>query len=83
MRPGSNRHIRSPQIGRNLPRGLSHKTPGITMTYDHIRVTPLATHVGAEIAGVDLAGPPGGPEVAEIRSARWVNMGWCSSATSI
>jgi hypothetical protein len=28
------------------------------MTYDHILVTPLATHVGAEVSGVDLAGPP-------------------------
>jgi taurine dioxygenase len=37
------------------------------MTYDHIRMTPLATSVGAEISGVDLAGPPGGPELAEIR----------------
>jgi taurine dioxygenase len=39
------------------------------MTYDHIRVTPLATHVGAEISGVDLAGAPGGAELAEIRRA--------------
>ena len=39
------------------------------MAYDHIRVTPLATHVGAEISGVDLAGSPGGAEVAEIRRA--------------
>ena len=39
------------------------------MTYDHIRVTPLATHVGAEIAEVNLAVPPGGPGLAEIRRA--------------
>ena len=39
------------------------------MRYDHIRVTPLATRVGAEISGVDLAGPPGGAELAEIRRA--------------
>ena len=39
------------------------------MTYDDIRVTPLATHVGAEISGVDLAGPPGGAELGEIRRA--------------
>jgi len=39
------------------------------MIYDHIRVTPLATSVGAEIFGVDLATPPGGAEVAEIRRA--------------
>jgi alpha-ketoglutarate-dependent taurine dioxygenase len=42
---------------------------GISMTYDHIRVTPLATSVGAEISGVDLATPPDGPGVAEIRRA--------------
>ena len=41
----------------------------IGMTYDHIRVTPLATHVGAEISGVDLAAQPGGPGLAEIRRA--------------
>ena len=39
------------------------------MTYDHIRVTPLATSVGAEISGVDLVTPHGGPELAEIRRA--------------
>jgi len=39
------------------------------MTYDHIRVTPLATHAGAEISGVDLAPPPGGHGLAEIRRA--------------
>jgi len=39
------------------------------MTYNHIRVTPLATFVGAEISGIDLAGPPGDPEVTEIRRA--------------
>ena len=39
------------------------------MTYDHIQVTPLATSVGAEIFGVDLAAPPGGAGVAEIRRA--------------
>jgi alpha-ketoglutarate-dependent taurine dioxygenase len=38
------------------------------MTYEHIGVTPLATHVGAEISGVDLA-EPGAREVAEIRQA--------------
>ena len=37
------------------------------MTYKYTRVTPLATFVGAEISGVDLAGPPGGAELAEIR----------------
>jgi taurine dioxygenase len=41
----------------------------MTMTYDHIRVTPLATHAGAEISGVDLAPPPGGHGLAEIRRA--------------
>src|SRR3984893_18469162 len=41
----------------------------MSMIYDHIRVTPLATSVGAEISGVDLATPPGGPELAEIRKA--------------
>src|SRR6516162_525154 len=39
------------------------------MTYDHIRVTPLATSVGAEISGIDLAAPPAEPGVAEIRQA--------------
>jgi alpha-ketoglutarate-dependent taurine dioxygenase len=39
------------------------------MTNSDIRVTPLATHFGAEISGVDLAKPPCGPELAEIRSA--------------
>jgi taurine dioxygenase len=41
----------------------------MSMTYDHIRVTPLATHAGAEISGVDLAPPPGGHGLAEIRRA--------------
>jgi hypothetical protein len=41
----------------------------MNMTYDHIRVTPLATAVGAEISGVDLAMPPGTPELVEIRRA--------------
>jgi len=39
------------------------------MSYDHIRVIPLATHVGAEISGADLARPPGAAELAEIRRA--------------
>ena len=29
------------------------------MTYDHIRVTPLSTALGAEIGGVELAAPAG------------------------
>jgi taurine dioxygenase len=41
----------------------------MSMTYDHIRVSPLATSVGAEISGVDLATAPGEPGVAEIRRA--------------
>jgi taurine dioxygenase len=41
----------------------------MSMTHDHIQVAPLATHVGAEILGVDLAGPLGKPELAEIRRA--------------
>jgi alpha-ketoglutarate-dependent taurine dioxygenase len=32
-------------------------------------VTPLATHVGAEISGVDLAAAQGKSELAEIRRA--------------
>src|SRR5215469_15538896 len=36
------------------------------MAYDHIRVTPLATHVGAEISGIDLAAPPGKLELGGI-----------------
>jgi taurine dioxygenase len=39
------------------------------MRYDHIQVTPLATQVGVEISGVDLATPPGAPGLAEIRRA--------------
>jgi len=39
------------------------------MTYDNIRVTPLATFVGAEISGVDLATSPGEVQVAEARRA--------------
>jgi alpha-ketoglutarate-dependent taurine dioxygenase len=41
----------------------------MNMRYDHIRVTPLATSVGAKISGVDLAGPRGAAELAEIRRA--------------
>ena len=51
------------------------------MTYDHIRVTLLATHVGAEIAGVDLAAPLGEPGSGEIRRALG-NPGSCSFAAS-
>src|ERR1700752_3848398 len=40
-----------------------------SMSYDHIRVRPLATHVGAEITGVDLAASPGATELADIRRA--------------
>jgi taurine dioxygenase len=40
-----------------------------TMTYDHIRVEPLSTALGAEISGVDLATPPTEPALAEIRHA--------------
>jgi taurine dioxygenase len=39
------------------------------MTYQHIRVEPLSTHVGAEISGVDLARPMPDPVFAEIRHA--------------
>jgi hypothetical protein len=38
----------------------------ISMSYDYIRVTPLATRVGAEISGVDLAAVPSKPELGEI-----------------
>src|SRR5439155_2396238 len=41
----------------------------VSMTYDHIRVTALATSVGAEISAVDLATPPGASELSEIRRA--------------
>ena len=41
----------------------------MSMTYEQIRVTPLATHVGAEISGIDLAASPGEAGVAEIRRA--------------
>jgi taurine dioxygenase len=39
------------------------------MTYDHIRVTPLSTALGAEIGGVELATPPAGPVLSEILHA--------------
>src|SRR5713226_1039874 len=37
------------------------------MDYRHIRVAPLSTHVGAEIAGVDLAAPVADETFGEIR----------------
>ena len=49
--------------------GWSRNGWEMSMNYDHIRVMPLATHVGAEISGIDLTAPPGGPELAEIRRA--------------
>src|ERR1700758_4877238 len=39
------------------------------MTYDHIRVTPLSTALGAEIGGVDLTTTPAEPTLAETRHA--------------
>ena len=39
------------------------------MDYRHIRVEPLSTHVGAEIAGVDLAVPVADETLGEIRRA--------------
>ena len=39
------------------------------MTYDRIQVRTLATSVGAEISGIDLAAPLGAPRLAEIRRA--------------
>jgi taurine dioxygenase len=39
------------------------------MRYEHIRVDPLSTALGAEIGGVDLAGPLAEPVLAEIREA--------------
>ena len=39
------------------------------MTYSRIDVNPLAGALGAEIFGVDLAGPLGQPVVDEIRRA--------------
>jgi taurine dioxygenase len=39
------------------------------MAYDHIRVEPLSSAVGAEIGGVDLAAPVPDPVLAEIRRA--------------
>jgi hypothetical protein len=53
------------------------------MTYDHIRVTPLAIAVGAEISEIDLAVPPGETRLAEIRRALGANTVSCSSTTSI
>ena len=40
----------------------------MSMQLSHESHSPLA-HVGAEISGVDLAGPTGGPELTEIRRA--------------
>src|SRR5438094_94867 len=39
------------------------------MNYDHIRVEPLSTVLGAEISGVDLATLPVEPALGEIRRA--------------
>jgi len=39
------------------------------MGYAHIRVEPVSTHVGAEIAGVDLAAPIPDATLREIRQA--------------
>ena len=39
------------------------------MSYDRIRVEPLASALGAEIGGVDLAAPLPDPVFAEIRRA--------------
>ena len=39
------------------------------MTYSHIRVEPIAPHVGAEIGGVDLTEPVADQTFAEIRHA--------------
>ena len=39
------------------------------MSYDHIRVMPLATHVGAEISGINLAASPGATQLTEIQRA--------------
>ncbi|MBV8337881.1 MAG: TauD/TfdA family dioxygenase, partial [Alphaproteobacteria bacterium] len=39
------------------------------MSYDHIKVEPLSTALGAEIGGVDLAAPLSEPALAEIRHA--------------
>jgi len=39
------------------------------MGYQHIRVEPISSNVGAEIAGVDLAAPLPGEVFAEIRRA--------------
>jgi len=39
----------------------------MSVTHDHIQVTPLATHVGAEILGVDLAGLPSPAVLDEVR----------------
>jgi alpha-ketoglutarate-dependent taurine dioxygenase len=41
----------------------------MTMGYQHIRVAPISSKVGAEIAGVDLAAPLADDVFAEIRRA--------------
>src|SRR5690606_35518539 len=38
-------------------------------TYEHIQVSPVAGHIGAEIGDVDLSRPLGDPTIAEIRRA--------------
>src|SRR5215469_1718930 len=54
---------------RTFKLGCRRMVREMSMGYDHIRVMPLATHVGAEISGIDLARSPGGAALGEIRRA--------------
>jgi alpha-ketoglutarate-dependent taurine dioxygenase len=54
-------------VSGRLPDGRSFE--GIEMTYNHIRVEPLSTAIGAEIGGVDLAERLPGEVFAEISRA--------------
>ena len=40
------------------------------MSYEQIGVMPLATHVGAEISGIDLAASPGEAAIAQKVNSR-------------
>ena len=39
------------------------------MSYDHIRVRPIAAALGAEVSGVDLSQPLASPVLAELEHA--------------
>src|SRR6266852_3342682 len=56
--------------GGGLTRDFALRAFGrMTMAYHHIRVEPISSKVGAEIAGIDLAAPLADEVFAEIRRA--------------